>query len=286
MSDDPPRERDAIHDDHPTRGDGTARGRGPGRGQGPTHGKGPTRGREASADPGTTQDRQGPPGGDGASTGDATRCAWADGPEVLRRHHDEEWGRPLHGERELFELLTLVTFGSGLSWGTVLRKRDAFRAAFAGFDPERVAAFGPPDVSRLLADAGIVRNRRKVDAALRNARATVGLRADGGLDALLWSYADAARAERPSPGWRPATRAEVPSGTATSTALGSDLRARGFALVGPTVAYALLQTAGIVDDHVAGCPVATCAPPPAAATAGARVGRTGSARTVLSSGTP
>lgn len=192
---------------------------------------------------------------DPAPDGHAGRCAWADGPEVLRRHHDEEWGRPVHDERAWFELLTLVTFGSGLSWATVLRKRDAFRAAFGGFDPDRVAAFGPVDVARPLADAGIVRNRRKVDAALRNARATVALRADGGIDALVWSYADDARAERPSPGWRPTTRAEVPTGTATSRALGADLRSRGFALVGPTVAYALLQTAGIVDDHLEGCPV-------------------------------
>ncbi|MDO9406905.1 DNA-3-methyladenine glycosylase I [Patulibacter sp.] len=187
---------------------------------------------------------------------DEARCAWADGPELLRRHHDEEWGRPLHGERPLFELLTLVTFGSGLSWLTVLRKREAFRAAFGGFDPDVVAAYGPADLTRLLADAGIVRNRRKIEAATRNARATVGLRADGGLDALVWSYADAARDERPSPGWRPASRAEVPSTTAASRALGGELRTRGFTLVGPTVAYALLQTAGVVDDHLAGCAAA------------------------------
>ena len=185
-------------------------------------------------------------------TGDdgVTRCGWGADPDVYRRYHDEEWGRPLHGERELFELLTLETFQSGLSWLTILRKREAFAAAFDGFDPDRVAAYGEADTARLLADAGIVRNRLKVAAAITNARATVALRDEGGLDAFLWSFADAARAEQPV---RPERLADVPSATPTSKALAKALRARGFAFVGPTVAYAFLQSMGVVDDHLVGC---------------------------------
>lgn len=184
---------------------------------------------------------------------DVTRCAWGAEPDVHRDHHDEEWGRPLHGDRALLELTSLLVFGSGLSWLTVLRKRAAFAAAFDAFEPDAVAAYGPEDVSRLLADASIVRNRRKIEAAIANARATVALREDGGLDALVWSFAPAAREERPSPGWRPASAAEVPSSTPASKALATALRTRGFALVGPTVAYALMESAGVVDDHLAGC---------------------------------
>jgi DNA-3-methyladenine glycosylase I len=184
---------------------------------------------------------------------DVTRCAWGAGPDVYRAYHDEDWGRPLHGERELFELLTLETFQSGLSWLTILRKRPAFVRAFDGFDAERVAAYGEEETARLLADAGIVRNRLKVAAAITNARATVALREDGGLDAFFWSFADAAAEERAAPGWRPSSMADIPSSTPVSKAMAKAFRARGFAFVGPTVAYAFMQSAGLVDDHLEGC---------------------------------
>lgn len=188
-------------------------------------------------------------------TGDdgVTRCAWGSEPDVYRAYHDDDWGRPLHGERALFELLTLETFQSGLSWLTILRKRPAFVSAFDGFDPERVAAYGDDDTARLLADAGIVRNRLKVAAAITNARATVALRDDEGLDAFFWSFADAARDERSAADWRPASMAEVPSSTPVSKAMATAFKARGFAFVGPTVAYAFMQSAGLVDDHLVGC---------------------------------
>ncbi|WP_320668939.1 DNA-3-methyladenine glycosylase I [Patulibacter defluvii] len=178
------------------------------------------------------------------------RCRWGAGDPLYRAYHDQEWGRPLHGERALFELMTLEAFQSGLAWITILRKRDGFRAAFDGFDPERVAAYGERETARLLADAAIVRNRAKVAATIANARATVALREDGGLDALLWSFAEPAAAERPG---RPATFADVPAVTATSKAMAKELKRRGFAFVGPTVAYAFMQSMGVVDDHVAGC---------------------------------
>lgn len=188
-------------------------------------------------------------------TGDdgVARCAWGAEPDVYREYHDDDWGRPLHGERALFELLTLETFQSGLSWLTILRKRPAFVAAFDGFDPEVVARYGEAETARLLADAGIVRNRLKVAAAITNARATVALRDDEGLDAFFWSFADAARQERAAPDWRPGSMADVPSSTPVSKAMAKAFRARGFAFVGPTVAYAFMQSAGIVDDHLAGC---------------------------------
>jgi DNA-3-methyladenine glycosylase I len=181
------------------------------------------------------------------------RCAWGAEPDAYRRYHDEDWGRPLHGERELFELLTLETFQSGLSWLTILRKRPAFVAAFEGFDADRVAAYGEEDTARLLADAGIVRNRLKVAAAIQNARATVALREQGGLDAFFWSFAQAAEQERPAPDWRPTSMAEVPSSTPVSKGMAKAFRAAGFAFVGPTVAYAFMQSAGLVDDHLVGC---------------------------------
>ena len=173
------------------------------------------------------------------------RCPWALATEVYVDYHDQEWGRPVHGDRGLFERLTLEGFQSGLSWLTILRKREAFRAAFAGFDPAAVAAFGAADVQRLLGDPGIVRNRAKIEAAVGNARATLAL--EGGLDALLWSFA-------PPPG-RPAPRSQedVPAVTAESTAMARELRRRGFRFVGPTTAYALMQATGMVDDHLAGC---------------------------------
>jgi DNA-3-methyladenine glycosylase I len=177
------------------------------------------------------------------------RCPWAAATADYARYHDEEWGRPVHGERALFERLTLEAFQSGLSWLTILRKREAFRAAFAGFEPDVVARFRDADRARLLADAGIVRNRAKVDAAVTNARAVVALRdaVDGGLDALVWSFA-------PDPG-RPApvTPADVPAVTPESTALATALKRHGLVFVGPTTAYAAMQACGLVDDHLTGC---------------------------------
>lgn len=174
------------------------------------------------------------------------RCPWALSTPDYVAYHDEEWGRPVRGERELYERLTLEAFQSGLSWITILRKRPAFRSAFDRFDPARVAAYDERDVDRLLADAGIVRNRAKIEAAIANARAVVDL--DGGLTDLLWSFA-------PDPAGRPAPRslAEVPAITAESTAMAKELRRRGFRFVGPTTAYALMQATGMVDDHLADC---------------------------------
>ncbi|NHC13188.1 DNA-3-methyladenine glycosylase I [Motilibacter deserti] len=179
------------------------------------------------------------------------RCPWAvTGGELYLGYHDEEWGRPVHGAAPLYERLCLEAFQSGLSWITILRKRPAFRAAFAGFDPAVVARFGDGDVERLLADPGIVRNRAKVRAALDNAHAVLALEAayPGGLDALVWSHA-------PAPRPRPRTVADVPASTPESVALARELKARGIRFVGPTTAYALMQACGLVDDHLAGCAV-------------------------------
>jgi DNA-3-methyladenine glycosylase I len=174
------------------------------------------------------------------------RCRWgASLPEYIE-YHDTEWGVALHGETELFERMCLEAFQSGLSWLTILRKRPGFRAAFAGFEPRRVAAFGQSDVDRLLADASIVRNRAKIDATIRNARLVCEL--DVGLDELLWSFA-------PAPGGRPrpSTMDEVPAVTPESKAMARELKRRGFTFVGPTTCYALMQATGMVDDHIAGC---------------------------------
>jgi DNA-3-methyladenine glycosylase I len=173
------------------------------------------------------------------------RCGWATSAPEYVAYHDEEWGRPLHGDDALFERVTLEAFQSGLSWITILRKRPAFRAAFAGFRIEAVAGFGEDDVERLMADAGIVRNRAKVTAAVRNARAAQEL--PEGLSALLWSFAPTA----PRP--RPQTLADVPATSPESVAMARELKRRGFAFVGPTTAYALMQATGMVDDHVATC---------------------------------
>jgi DNA-3-methyladenine glycosylase I len=173
------------------------------------------------------------------------RCPWGlSAPEYLA-YHDQEWGTPLRGVTPMFERLTLEGFQSGLSWLVILRKRESFRAAFAGFDPARVAEFDETDRARLLADPGIVRNRAKIDAACANARAVVEL--DTPLDELLWSFAPrAARA-------RPRTLADVPAVTPQSTAMAKELKRRGFRFVGPTTCYALMQAAGLVNDHLADC---------------------------------
>ncbi|MEU4096546.1 DNA-3-methyladenine glycosylase I [Streptomyces sp. NPDC026673] len=178
------------------------------------------------------------------------RCPWGLSTDDYVAYHDTEWGRPVHGEAALFERLCLEAFQSGLSWITILRRREGFRKAFADFSPEAVAAFTDGDRERLLADTGIIRNRAKIDASIANAHATLALREgyQGGLDALVWSYA-------PDPAGRPVPRtvADVPAVTAESTALAKDLKKRGFRFVGPTTAYALMQACGLVDDHLADC---------------------------------
>ena len=177
-----------------------------------------------------------------------SRC-FGDGDELYAAYHDDEWGRPVRDERGLFERLSLEAFQSGLSWLTILRKRDAFRAAFADFDPDVVATYGAVEAGRLLGDAGIVRNRLKIQATIANARATVALREAGTpLPELVAAHA-------PAPRPAPASFADVPAQTAESRALAKALRAAGFRFVGPTTLYALMQATGFTNDHLAGCPV-------------------------------
>jgi DNA-3-methyladenine glycosylase I len=174
------------------------------------------------------------------------RCPWGlSAPEYVA-YHDEEWGRPVRGEQVIFERLSLEAFQSGLSWLTILRKRENFRAAFAGFDPAAVAAFGPDDVARLLGDPGIVRNRAKINAVITNARATLTL--PDGLSELVWSFADA----DPAPP-APRTLADIPSQTPASKQLATQLRKQGFTFTGPVTVYATMQACGLVNDHLAGC---------------------------------
>jgi DNA-3-methyladenine glycosylase I len=174
-----------------------------------------------------------------------TRCAWGGSTPDYTAYHDTEWGRPIRDDDGVFERMTLEAFQSGLSWLTILRKRPAFRTAFADFAIDKVAAFGEADVARLLGDVGIVRNRAKIEAALNNARVAVGLPA--GLAVKLWSYAPTV----PRP--RPTSFAQVPALTAESTAMAKDLKKLGFRFVGPTTAYALMQATGMVDDHLESC---------------------------------
>ena len=171
------------------------------------------------------------------------RCAWGASAPEYARYHDEEWGRPVHGADALYERLCLEAFQSGLSWLTILRKREHFRAAFAGFRIAAVARFGPDDVERLMADAGIVRNRAKIEAAIANARAATAV---DDLDRLIWSFAPPARPA-------PRDMADVPAITPESTALAKALKREGFRFVGPTTAYALMQACGLVNDHLEGC---------------------------------
>lgn len=171
------------------------------------------------------------------------RCPWGNDPAMIA-YHDTEWGRELRGDRELFERMSLEAFQSGLSWAIILRKREGFRAAFADFDPEVVAAFGDEDVARLLDDAGIVRNRLKVEATISNARTLLAL--DESFSDLLWSFA-------PPPAPPPTSFAEVPATTEESVAMAKALKKRGFRFVGPTTAYALMQATGMVNDHLADC---------------------------------
>lgn len=181
------------------------------------------------------------PGADGRP-----RCPWGGRPGVLQDYHDTEWGLPVDGEHGLFERMTLEGFQSGLSWLTILNKRPRFRDAFAGFDVDRVAAMGEPEVEALLQDAGIVRHRGKIEATLRNARATVALRADGGLEQLVARH-------RPAATPRPRTTGELPTTSPESVALSKALKKRGFAFVGPTTAFALMEATGMVDTHLVGC---------------------------------
>lgn len=184
------------------------------------------------------------------------RCGWADmGTQpgsadavLYRDYHDTEWGRPLRGTQALFERVSLEAFQSGLSWLIILRKRDNFRKAFAGFDLDKVARFGEKDLDRLLADPGIVRNRAKIEATIANARAIVESEVD--LDALLWSFAPSRRP-------RPSDLSQVPATSPESVAMAKELKRRGLRFVGPTTAYALMQATGMVDDHIADCWVPT-----------------------------
>ncbi|MFE2725511.1 DNA-3-methyladenine glycosylase I [Kitasatospora sp. NPDC059327] len=180
------------------------------------------------------------------------RCGWGDSTEDYRVYHDTEWGRPVHGDDALFERVCLEAFQSGLSWITILRRREGFRAAFEGFAIDKVAEFGPADVERLLGDTGIIRNRAKIEASIANARVARDL--DGGLDALIWQYAG--DPDRPAP----RTLAEVPAVTPESTALAKALKKAGLRFVGPTTAYALMQACGLVDDHLADCHVRSAKP--------------------------
>ena len=177
------------------------------------------------------------------------RCWWCLGAPEYIEYHDGVWGRPMHGDRELFEMLVLESFQSGLSWLTILRKREGFRRAFENWDIERIAAFGERDVERILADSRIVRHRGKIEAAIANAVATQALHKRGEtLDALLWAFAPARDGAAP-----PASGHEVPASTPESKAMAKELKRRGFRFVGPTTAYALMQAAGMVNDHLEGC---------------------------------
>ena len=175
-----------------------------------------------------------------------TRCEWVPAADPLYvAYHDEEWGVPSHDERHLFEMLVLEGAQAGLSWSTILRKREGYRQAFAGFDVEAVAGFAARDVERLLADPGIVRNRLKVESAIANAQATI---AAGGLDELVWSFVGGAPIAN---AWQ--TFSEVPAETSESGAMSKELKRRGFRFVGPTICYAFMQACGLVNDHVVGC---------------------------------
>ncbi len=178
------------------------------------------------------------------------RCDWVPvGDPLYLAYHDEEWGVPSHDDRHLFELLTLEGAQAGLSWATILRKRPGYRNAFAEFDPATVARFDERDVERLLADPGIVRNRLKVESAVNNARRVLDVQSEfGSLDSYLWRFVDGSPIVR---GWR--TLAELPAETGESRAMSRDLKKRGFRFVGPTVCYAFMQAAGLVNDHVVSC---------------------------------
>jgi DNA-3-methyladenine glycosylase I len=183
-------------------------------------------------------------------TDDRPRCWWAGTDPLMVAYHDEEWGIPCHDDRELFERLMLEGFQAGLSWSTILKKRENFRRAFEGFDPEVVARYGDTEYERLMADAGIVRNRLKVRAATQNARAFLRMQEElGSFDAWLWNWVDGEPVRHPE-GYTPET---LPASTPLSDAISKALKKRGFTFVGTTIVYAFLQSVGVVDDHIAGC---------------------------------
>jgi DNA-3-methyladenine glycosylase I len=189
------------------------------------------------------------PGGAPLSAVAVRRCWWAVSDPLSARYHDEEWGRPVHDDRRLFEFLILEGAQAGLSWTTILRKREGYRRAFAGFDPGRVARFDARRRSDLMLDAGIVRNRLKIESATANARAFLAVQREfGSFDRFVWPFVGGKPIVR-----RPRTKAGVPARTAESDALSAELRRRGFRFVGSTICYAYLQACGLVDDHVAGC---------------------------------
>jgi DNA-3-methyladenine glycosylase I len=179
-----------------------------------------------------------------------TRCDWAEGgDELMLAHHDEEWGVPSHDDRHLYEMLTLEGAQAGLSWSTILRKREGYRRAFAGFEPQVVAGFTTKDIERLLADPGIVRNRLKVESTVNNAARVLEVQEElGSLDAYVWAFVDG---EPIVNRWR--SLSELPAETALSKAISKDLKRRGFRFIGPTVIYAFMQTVGMVDDHMTDC---------------------------------
>jgi DNA-3-methyladenine glycosylase I len=197
---------------------------------------------------------------DSEQTGRLARCEWANGDPLMVAYHDEEWGVPCHDDRDLFERLMLECFQAGLSWSTILKKRAHFRRAFDNWEAERIVAYGDEDIARLLADPGIVRNRLKVQAAVRNARAFLHLRdRHETFDAYLWSFAGGAPLVRAP---RPPDLASIPARTAESDALSKDLKSWGFTFVGSTICYAFMQSVGLVDDHVTSCFRASHAPSP------------------------
>lgn len=176
----------------------------------------------------------------------STRCPWCGTDPLYVAYHDNEWGRPERDPRRLFELLILEGFQAGLSWITILRKRESFRAAFAGFDPAILATWGEPEIARLLQNPGIIRHRGKIEGTIRGARAYLRIEARAGFSPFLWSFA-------PPPNPRPATPSQVPAQTAQSQALSKALKAEGFSFVGPTITYAFMQASGMVNDHIAAC---------------------------------
>jgi DNA-3-methyladenine glycosylase I len=181
------------------------------------------------------------------------RCAWAGTDPLMIAYHDTEWGRPVHDDRALFEFLILEGAQAGLSWSTILRKREGYRRAFAGFDAKKVAKLGARDVTRLMGDAGIVRNRMKIEAAIENAKRVLEVTRElGSFDHYVWSFVGGSVGGKPS-GKRRRSMKDVPATTPASDALSKDLRRRGFKFVGSTIVYAFMQAVGMVDDHVAGC---------------------------------
>lgn len=180
---------------------------------------------------------------------DRTRCGWADGSDIYRAYHDREWGEPVHDDRRLFEFMILEGAQAGLSWATILKKREGYRKAFAGFEIERVAAFTEADVNHLLADPGIVRNRKKIESTISNARGVLGIRREfGSLDRFLWQFVGGTPKQN---AWR--ELGAVPTETAESRAMSKALQVWGLRYVGPTICYAFMQAVGMVNDHVIGC---------------------------------